>query len=257
MGRDIFGLGGAAVLVTGAASGIGRATAMEFSRMGARVSGVDADEPGGEQLLADVARQGGEAIFMAADVADSRACQEAVEGTVSAFGRLDVLVNAAGIIQRKNVLGTSEADWDRIMGVNLKSVFLLSKFAIPHMQHRGGGAIVNISSGWGIRAGKKAAAYCASKGGVVLLTRAMARDHAGDGIRVNCVCPGDVDTPMLRREARDLGVPIEQFMLESADRPLGRVGAPQEIAGAVLFLASQMASYITGAALIVDGGGLA
>lgn len=257
MDAQFFGLEGAAVMVTGAASGIGRATAVEFAKLGARLCAVDVDQSGGQQLGREINDFGGEAIFVTADVGDSDACQRVIHQTVTAWGGLDVLVNAAGIIQRKNVLGTSEADWDRILSVNLKSVFLLSKFAIPHLQRRGGGAIVNVSSGWGIRGGRDAAAYCASKGGVVLLTKAMAWDHAEDGIRVNCVCPGDVDTPMLRAEAHDLGMPLDLFMRNSADRPLGRVGAPEEVARAILFLASRMASYVTGAALIVDGGGLA
>lgn len=252
-----WGLEGAAVLVTGGASGIGRATAQEFGGLGARVCVADVDRDRGEDLVSEIAGRGGQAIFFTADVSNSSECQAAVEHAAGAFGGLDVLVNAAGVIQRKSVLDTAEAEWDHILAVNLKSVFLLSKFVIPHMQEAGGGAIVNVASGWGIRGGRNAAAYCASKGGVVLLTRAMARDHAGDCIRVNCVCPGDVDTPMLRAEAKGLGVPIEEFMLQSADRPLGRVGRPEEVARAILFLASPVASYITGEALVVDGGGLA
>jgi NAD(P)-dependent dehydrogenase (short-subunit alcohol dehydrogenase family) len=257
VGEVIRGLEGAAVLVTGGASGIGRATALEFGGVGAKVCIVDIDRARGEESAGEIADRGGQAILFTADVSNSSECRAAVEHATAAFGGLNVLVNAAGVIQRKSVLETAEADWDHILGVNLKSVFLLSKFAIPHMQKAGGGAIVNVASGWGIRGGKDAAAYCASKGGVVLLTKAMARDHAQDGIRVNCVCPGDVDTAMLRAEARDLGVPIEEFMRESADRPLGRVGTPQEVARAILFLASPMASYISGEALVVDGGGLA
>jgi NAD(P)-dependent dehydrogenase (short-subunit alcohol dehydrogenase family) len=255
-GYGAFGLAEAVVLVTGAASGIGRATALEFSRTGARVAAADVDETGGRSLVYQIKEEGGEARFLTADVADAGDCSRAVQETISTFGRLDALVNAAGVIQRSDVLGTTEEQWDRIMDVNLKSVFLLSRYSLPHMLDRGG-SIVNVSSGWGLRGGPKAVAYCASKGGVVLLTKAMAWDHAAEGVRVNCVCPGDVDTPMLRGEADELGVSLEAFMRDSADRPMGRVGQPEEVAAAILFLASGLATYITGAALIVDGGGLA
>jgi len=143
------------------------------------------------------------------------------------------------------------------MAVNVKSVFLMSKYAIPVMAARGGGAIVNTASGWGLVGGRSAASYCASKAAVVNLTRAMALDHGGQKIRINCICPGDTDTPMLRDEARQLGEPAGRFLADAADRPLRRVGTPEEIAQAVLYLASDASSFVTGAALVVDGGGLA
>jgi NAD(P)-dependent dehydrogenase (short-subunit alcohol dehydrogenase family) len=155
------------------------------------------------------------------------------------------------------VLDLSEEDWDRVMAVNVKAIYLLSREVIPHMQKAGGGAIVNTSSGWGLAGGAKAAVYCASKGAVVLLTKAMAIDHGPQKIRVNCICPGDTDTPMLREEARQLGVENSRFFAESAKRPLGRAGTPEEIAQAVLYLASDASSFVTGTALVVDGGGLA
>jgi NAD(P)-dependent dehydrogenase (short-subunit alcohol dehydrogenase family) len=180
-----------------------------------------------------------------------------VEQTVVLEGGLDILVNSAGIIRRASVLNTTEEDWDRVMAVNVKSIFLLSKHAVPVMSGSGGGAIINIASGWGLRGGRNAAAYCASKGAVVTLTKAMALDHAGQNIRVNCICPGDIDTPMLRSEAAQLGEPIESFLREAAHRPLGRVGNPEDIAQAALYLAGDAASFVTGAVLVVDGGGLA
>ena len=152
---------------------------------------------------------------------------------------------------------TTEEEWDRVMAVNVKSVFLLSKYAIPVMFQAGGGDFINTASGWGLVGGQKAASYCASKGAVVNLTRAMALDHGGQNIRVNCVCPGDTDTPMLRDEARQLAVPEDRFMGEAAARPLQRVGSPEEIAQAVLYLASDAAAFVTGSVLVVDGGGLA
>jgi NAD(P)-dependent dehydrogenase (short-subunit alcohol dehydrogenase family) len=177
-----------------------------------------------------------------------------VEAVQAAFGRLDVLVNAAGIIQRADVLATSEEQWDRTLAVNVKSVFLLARAAIPAMLAAGGGAIVNIASNWGLVGGARAAAYCASKGAVVTLTKALALDHGHQGIRVNCLCPGDVDTPMLRDEARQLGLSWEAFREEAAANPLGRVGTPEDVAHAALFLASSAAAFVNGAALVVDGG---
>jgi NAD(P)-dependent dehydrogenase (short-subunit alcohol dehydrogenase family) len=244
-------------LITGGASGIGRATALLFAREGAAVSIVDADEAAGASAAAEVVTASGRALFVAADVTRAEDCRRAVAATVAAFGGLDILCNNAGIIRRADVLATTEAEWDRVMAVNVKSVFLMSREAIPHLAARGGGAIVNIASGWGLKGGPAAAAYCASKGAVVNLTRAMAIDHARQGIRVNAVCPGDTDTPMLREEAAQLGRSDEEFLAAAADRPLGRYGRPEEIATAVLYLASEASSYVTGTTLVVDGGGLA
>ena len=151
----------------------------------------------------------------------------------------------------------SEADWDRVMAVNVKGVFLFSQFAIPLMVKSGGGSIINTASVWGLTVGTRAAVYCASKGAVVLLTKAMALDHGPQKIRVNCICPGDVDTAMLRSEAVQLGEPLEEFLTEAAHRPLRRVGKPEEIAQAVLYLASDASAFVTGTALVVDGGGMA
>ncbi|HSR32001.1 MAG TPA: SDR family oxidoreductase, partial [Anaerolineae bacterium] len=159
--------------------------------------------------------------------------------------------------RRADVLDTTEEDWDRVMAVNVKSIFLMSKYAIPAMIERGGGAIVNTASGWGLVGGRNAISYCASKAAVVNMTRAMALDHGAQNIRVNCICPGDTDTDMLRNEARQLGASEEEFLAEAADRPLRRVGTSGEIAQAVLYLASDAASFVTGTALVIDGGGLA
>ena len=151
----------------------------------------------------------------------------------------------------------TEEEWDRSLDVTLKGIYLLSHEVVPHMIRAGGGSIINIGSGWSLKGGPRAVAYCAAKGGTVNLTRAMAIDHGKHNIRVNCVCPGDVDTPMLRSECAQLGEDAQTFMQEAANRPLARVGTPEDIANAVLFLASPMSSWITGAALVVDGGGLA
>jgi NAD(P)-dependent dehydrogenase (short-subunit alcohol dehydrogenase family) len=250
-------LAGKVALITGGASGIGRATALLFARQGAAVSVVDLDEAGGQAIAHKIVGEGGQAIFVRCDVSQAAECQRAVQQTVDRLGGLDILFNNAGIIRRASVLETSEEEWDRVMAVNVRSVFLLSKYAIPVMARAGGGVIINTASGWGLVGGRKAAAYCASKGAVVLLTKAMALDHGEQNIRVNCICPGDTDTSMLRDEAQQLGESDERFLAEAAQRPLQRIGQPEDIAQAALYLASDASSFVTGTALVVDGGGLA
>jgi NAD(P)-dependent dehydrogenase (short-subunit alcohol dehydrogenase family) len=250
-------LAGRAALVTGAAGGIGRAIAGEFARAGASVALFDRDAEGAGRVAHEIQDAGGRAIAIAGDVSVARDAARAVRESATALGRLDVLVNNAGIIRRASILETSEAEWDRLMAVNVKSVFLLSKAAVPVMQAGGGGVIVNVASGWGLVGGRRAAAYCASKGAVVQLTRAMALDHAGERIRVVCLCPGDTDTAMLREEARQLDEPETRFLEDAARRPLGRVGRPEDVAHAALYLASDAAAFVTGTVLVVDGGGLA
>ncbi len=242
-------------MVTGAASGIGRATAELLAAEGARVLAVDID-PQGERVTGAIEASGGDATFVQADIARDSGCQAVVSAALQVHGGIDVLVNSAGVVRRATVLETSETDWDRVMDVNVKAVYLLARQAIPVMIERGGGAIVNIASGWGLAAGPRAAAYCASKGAVVQLTKAMAIDHAVHGIRVNCVCPGDVDTPMLAQEASELDVDAEAFYNDAADRPMGRVGSAAEVAQAVLFLVGTGSRYVNGASLVIDGGGL-
>ena len=250
-------LTGRRALITGGASGIGKATAMLFAREGAAISVVDLDEEGGWKVARAIQEEAGRAVFVAADVTLDSDCRRAVQQTVSELGGLDILFNNAGIIRRATVAELTEAEWDQVMAVNVKSIFLMSRYSVPVMANAGGGVIINTASGWGLMGGPRAAAYCASKGAVVLLTKAMAIDHGPQNIRVNCICPGDTDTPMLRDEARQLGQSAERFLTEAADRPLGRIGTPDEIAQAVLYLASDASSYVTGTALVVDGGGSA
>src|SRR6058998_2992387 len=241
-------------LITGGASGIGRATAHLFAREGAAVAIADLNKTAGNSLVDEVRNNGGRALFTPVDVSRAADCHRIVEHTVHEFGTIHILFNNAGIIRRGTVTELSEEDWDRVMDVNVKSMFLMSRKVIPIMTKAGGGSIINMASGWGLSAGPKAAVYCASKGAVVLLTKAMAIDHGPQNIRVNCICPGDTDTPMLRSEAAMLGEPLDRFLQESAQVPLRRVARPEDIAQAALYLASDASSFVSGAPLIVDGG---
>jgi NAD(P)-dependent dehydrogenase (short-subunit alcohol dehydrogenase family) len=228
-----------------------------FAREGASLLITDVNAAGGRTVQKAIASAGGKAIFYRGDVTRDADCRRLVELAVRELGGLNVVVNCAGIIRRASVTELREEDWDRVMSVNVKSIYLTSRHAIPHIANCGGGSIVNIASGWGLAAGPKAAVYCASKGAVVLLTKAMAIDHGPQNIRVNCICPGDTDTSLLRNEAQQLGEPSDRFLAGAARRPLGRVGRPEEIAQAALYLASEASSFVTGTALVVDGGGLA
>ncbi|MFY9527667.1 MAG: glucose 1-dehydrogenase [Candidatus Acidiferrales bacterium] len=250
-------LRGKAALITGGASGIGRATSLLFAREGAAVGIVDLNEERGVAVTREIAAAGGRAFFQRGDVTRATDCEHTVERMVREFAGLHILFNNAGIIRRATVIDLSEEDWDRVMKVNVKPMFLLSKLVIPVMARAGGGSIINMASGWGLAAGPRAAVYCASKGAVVQLTRAMAIDHGPQKIRVNCLCPGDTDTAMLREEARQLGEPSDQFLAEAARRPLRRLAKPEDIAQAALYLASDASGFVTGTALVVDGGGLA
>ncbi len=255
-------------LITGGTSGIGEATALLFAREGAKVAVTGRNERRGAAVIARIEelanthfsqhrREVGHPLFIRADVSRAEDCQRAVEETIRAFGRLDILFNNAGVFYPQTAIECSEKEWDEQIDVNLKGTFLMAKCALPAMIAQGAGVIVNNSSGWGIVGGDHAVAYCASKGGVVLMTKAMAIDHGRQGIRVNCICPGDVETPMLPADAKMRGLKWEEYIAGCASRPLGRVGTVEEIAKAVLFLASDDSSFMTGTALVVDGGGTA
>lgn len=244
-------------IITGGTSGIGEATALLFAREGAHVAITGRSRERGAAVVARIKAGSGEAFFVRADVSSSSDCQRAVDETVQTFGRIDILFNNAGVFYPQTALECSEREWDEQIDTNLKGTFLMSKYALPAMIARKNGVIVNNASGWGIVGGDHAVAYCASKGGVVLMTKAMAIDHGAEGIRVNCVCPGDVETPMLPADAKMRGLKWEDYIAGCAIRPLGRVGTVDEIAKAVLFLASDDSSFMTGAALVVDGGGSA
>jgi NAD(P)-dependent dehydrogenase (short-subunit alcohol dehydrogenase family) len=254
---QLLSLEGKVAIVTGAASGIGRGIALRLAEFGAAIALLDINKNGGRSVVDEIESQGGKALFCRCDVSSCAECRATVAQVMEKMQRIDILCNCAGIAIRKDVVELAEDEWDHAVDVTLKSAYLLSHEVVPHMVRNGGGSIINIGSGWSLKGGPRAASYCAAKGGVVNLTRAMAIDHGGHDIRVNCVCPGDVDTPMLFSECRQLGQGREEFLREAADRPLRRIGTPNDVANAVLFLASPMASWITGTVLVVDGGGLA
>jgi NAD(P)-dependent dehydrogenase (short-subunit alcohol dehydrogenase family) len=254
---QLLSLEGKVTIITGAASGIGRGIALRLAEFGAALAVLDINESGGKAVIDEIESQGGKALFCKCDVSSSADCRTAVGHVIDKLQRVDILCNCAGIAIRKDVVELAEEEWDRTLDITLKSVYLLSHEVVPHMIRNGGGSIINVGSGWSLKGGPRAASYCAAKGGVVNLTRAMAIDHGRHNIRVNSVCPGDVETPMLLSEADQLRQGREEFLREAANRPLGRIGTPDDVANAVLFLASPMASWITGAALVVDGGGLA
>jgi len=254
---EILSLEGKVAIITGAASGIGLATAKLLAEMGAKVALLDIEETKGKKAEEKIKKLGRKAKFYCCDVTSILDCKKTTEDVYREFGKIDILFNNAGVTRRKDVVELNEEEWDLVLKVNLKGIYLLSSYVIPHMIKNGGGSIINTGSGWGLKGGSKAAAYCAAKGGVVNLTRAMAIDHGRQNIRVNCVCPGDVDTPLLHEEATQLGEDEAEFLKKAADRPLNRIGQPEDIAKAVLYFASDMSSWVTGAILVVDGGGLA
>jgi NAD(P)-dependent dehydrogenase (short-subunit alcohol dehydrogenase family) len=256
--NDPLNLNGKVAVISGGASGIGLGTGKLLAECGAKVVLLDVNAEKGEAAAKEITDQGYFAIFKKCNVTSNSDCKNTIASVEQEFGRIDILFNNAGVTVRKTVVDLTEDEWDFVLNVGLKGTYLLSKYTIPVMAKNGGGSIVNTGSGWGLKGGDKAAAYCAVKGGIVNLTRAMAIDHGPQNIRVNSVNPGDTDTALLREEGRQLGEEIEAFLVDSAKgRPLERLGTPNDIAKAVLFLSSDLASWVTGAALVVDGGGIA
>lgn len=250
-------LEGKVALITGGTSGIGTATARRFAKEGAAVAITGRNAEAGEEIVREIIAEGGNAIFIRSDVRLAEDCRNAVHRTLEHFGKVDILFNNAGVFHPKTVPSCTEEEWDETIDSSLKGAFLMSKYTLPSMIERGSGSIIHTSSGWGILGGNEAAAYCAAKGGLIVMAKAMAIDHGPDGIRVNCVCPGDVLTPMLHDDADKRGMSWEEYAAGAVDRPLGRIGTVDEIADAVLFLASDESSFVTGEALVVDGGGVA
>ncbi|MBF6567605.1 MAG: glucose 1-dehydrogenase [Candidatus Binataceae bacterium] len=241
-------------LITGAGSGIGRATAKLFAENGATVALADLNAEGGRETERMVTAAGGKALFVQTDVTKVSEAKRLVDAAVEKFGRLDILVNAAGVFLFKAIAECTEQDWDHVLGVDLKAVFFASKFAVAAMEQSGGGTIVNISSGCGLIGIPENTIYTAAKGGVIAMTRAFAVDCAPKKIRVNCICPGVIDTPMSRGAFKSLPDPEMAAKANMAHTPMGRFGEPEEMANTILFLASEQSSYFTGGILAPDGG---
>ncbi len=242
------------VVITGGGKGIGQACSELFARLGAKLAVLDRDGESGGHTVSSINSRGGSAKFFECDVSKAAQVNQTIQEVCSRFGGIDVLVSNAGIQEYGDVVDTTEELWDKVMSVNLKSCFLVSKAAIPSIIERGGGAIVVVGSVQSMTAIGNSAAYVTAKHGLLGLVRAMALDYAAKGIRVNCVCPGAIDTPMLRWAA-NLD-PNPQKVIETCGRmhAMGRIGKPEEVAQAIAYLASSWASFITGAALLVDGG---
>lgn len=246
---------GKVALVTGSTTGIGEATARALAAAGATVLLHGRNEERGNMVLADIHIAGGTAGLMVGDVADPAFCQQLVDECVSRFGRIDVLVNNAGVLPEGTALETDDELWMQTMQVNLNAAFFLSRAAVRHMVDAGGGNIINISSEWGLNGEPGFVAYCTTKGGLLQMTRCMALDHARQNIRVNAVCPGEIHTQMVDNWlASEGGDPAENLAKLASGIPMQRVARPEEVAGCVVFLASDAASYVTGSALSVDGG---
>jgi len=239
-------------IITGGSSGIGKATALLFAKEGAKVVIAARDPKDGEKVVSEIKKAKGEAMFIKTDVSNESDVKQLIEKTYKKFKKIDIMYNNAGIELPKPVTETTEEELAKVLAVNLKGVFFGCKHVIPKMSK--GGVIVNTASAAGIVGFPNLAAYCASKGGVVLLTKEIALDYAKKGIRCNCVCPGAIMTPMLKRFFDKSPEPKKAKDEMAAKHPMNRLGKPEEIANAVLFLASDESSFITGQALLVDGG---
>lgn len=244
---------GKVAIVTGGAMGIGEATARKLAGLGASVAILDVDRDAGHETAAAIAKSGGICDFFPCNISVTADVSKTVDAVLAKYRTINILVSNAGVAFYGDVVTTSEEDWDRLMGINLKGSFLVSKFVVPNML-KNGGSIVIVGSVQSMNAVANSVAYVTSKHGVLGLTRAMALDYAKNGIRVNCVCPGTIDTPMVRWACSLADDPANVMQTCERAHPLGRVGRADEVADAIVYLASPMASFITGAALLVDGG---
>jgi NAD(P)-dependent dehydrogenase (short-subunit alcohol dehydrogenase family) len=248
-------LEGRVALISGVATGIGRSGALLFAKEGAAVVGLDMNEAGGMDTVRAIEATGGRAVLSHGDVSQGSDMRAAVDLAVSRFGKLDLLWANAGIGVFKDIVETTDEDWDRIVGVNLKGAYLMAHHGIPEVIRSGGGTMVMTASTSAFVGSKRWAAYCATKGGVLMLCRAMALDYAEHNVRINCVAPGAIDTPLLETEKQMFGMTYEQGKAEDArSHPLGRVGRPDEVARAALFLSCDESSFTTGSSVFVDGG---
>jgi len=239
-------------LITGVGSGIGRATALMFAKEGAKVVGADVNQKGGLEVIETIKRAGGEATFVTADLSETKDVERLVKKAL-VYGKIDVLFNNAGVELVKKLTDTTEEEWDRIIKINLRSVFLCCKYVIPEMIKKGGGVIINNASVAGL-VGSFSTAYSASKGAIIALTKNLAVDLAQDNIRVNCICPGAIETPMFHRVLEKQGDPEVVRKERIKSYPMGRFGRPEEVAQTALFLACDESSFMTGAVVVVDGG---
>lgn len=250
MGR----LEGKVSLITGAGSGIGQAMAVLFAREGSKVAAADISVEGGQETVRRIRAEGGEAEFFQVDVSSAEQVRRMIDAVIARFGRIDILCNNAGIGVAATVVDTSEEDWDRVIDVDLKGVFLGCKYVIPHMLRQGGGVIVNTASVAGMVGVLNRAAYCAAKAGVIGLTKSIAVDFVTRGIRANCVCPGTVESPWIEKILAQQPDPVAERQRMIERQPMGRMGKPEEIAAAALYLASDEAAFVTGTELVIDGG---
>ena len=242
------------VIITGAAAGIGEHSARLFAKEGAHLVLVDLAEEPLTKLAAELEAASTVVLDIAGDISDAKVCKSIVERTTANFGRLDIVFNNAGIVLGGSLVDCTEDEWQQTMDINLKSMFLLCKSSIPIMQRQGSGSIINMSSVAGPAGVNNRGAYSVSKAGVIGLTKSLAIDFVTDGIRVNCICPGTVDTPSLRQRIASSSNPEETRRSFIARQPMGRLGRPEEIAALALFLASDDSKYMTGQALFMDGG---
>lgn len=247
-------LKGKICIITGAGAGIGEATAVRFSQEGAKVVVADMDKTAGEGTVCKIIETGGEAMFVLTDVSRSEDCRLLMEETDEAFGNIDILVNNAGIYIQENIIDASEENWKRIFAVNVDGIFYCSRHAVPYMKKAGGGSIVHVASEAGIVAIKGQMAYNTSKAAVIMMAKSMAVDLAQYNIRVNAVCPGTTETPLFKEAMKRDANPTEARRLLESSRPANRLGRPEEIASAILFIASDEAGYATGSSLVIDGG---
>ncbi len=257
--NDLLSLDGMVAVVSGGASGIGLGVVRKLAAFGAKVIILDKNIEKGITAEGELKENGLDILFIECDVRLSDQCKKAIDKIAGIYGRIDILFNNAGVAIRKNAIDLEPEEWDLALDVSLKGQYLLTKYSVPVMKANGGGSIINTGSGWSLKGGRDAVAYCAMKGGTLNMTRAMAIDFGKYNIRVNCICPGDIDTPMLKSECEQLGgVYDDEYKKQCASgRPIERLGTVEDVANAVLFLSGRMSEWITGTHLVVDGGGIA